>query len=890
MISDYESRLTSFHYKLAESGHCIDSVIIDSVKKFERTSCSFGKSRNEDMAYFVRSDKTDGRLFGYLKCHACSSEPMTWVEPLNQSLGHRNLSDEEFSEKIREMLEDQKIQIGDKILEQLKVAESAKIQWQQATQITATITTPYLMNKKLLTPYFSDEQIASWGLRKWGDELLVSLYDTNGKLWNIERIYPNSDKRPITSGRVDGLFHTIGEINPDGIVQLCEGVATGIVCHAATGITTLCCRNANNMPKVADALKQKYPCIKLHVCADDDRIKFEQQKRKTEELKVQGKKVTIKPENKGLKVAFQIAKKFKATVSKPSISLIGSDFQDIFYELLRQGFNGAAALDTVRQQIQQNSDERIMAENLNDGNQKTQRRTQEEVENRINELSATSKLEYELIRNDEASKLGLRVNILDELIDNLKKKTEEEKSETVLFPKIDPWPDTITLSVLLDEIVVMLKKYVSFNSEHEPKTIALWVIHTYCIEAAYITAILFITSPEMRSGKSTLLAILQKILSKCVAASSITPSVLYRLIPKHQPSIICDEADTYMTEKNEDLRGILNAGHSRDTCGVLRTNPDTFEVELFNAFGAKCLAAINSLPGTVEDRSIIIKMRRKASGQKTEKLRLINEKLRKEFYDVQSKCIKFANDNITIIKTCDPELPDILHDRAADNWYSLFQIATLAGEEWLEDTKKAALYISGIEQENKSLGIELLQDILNLFDGVFKNDNSITTAELIGALCSDDEAPWATYNSKRQDPKITPRQLAKLLVPYGIKSINNVGIDNNKGYSKAAFVDAFTRYIPPETPCFAATSATSATPNEDAASMKDEAKKSSATSRSNRYQDDTLSQPEIADSEYSGEERIEKETQKSSEAPLHIIGADVADKSGKSGMRDYIDV
>ena len=71
----------------------------------------------------------------------------------------------------------------------------------------------------------------------------------------------------------------------------------------------------------------------------------------------------------------------------------------------------------------------------------------------------------------------------------------------------------------------------------------------------------------------------------------------------------------------------------------------------------------------------------------------------------------------------------------------------------------------------------------------------ISTADLIYELCEDEERPWATYNRGRG---ITPRQLANLLSPYGIKS-KTVRIDGRtpKGYAALQFEDVFARYLAP---------------------------------------------------------------------------------------------
>ncbi|MGE4558904.1 MAG: DUF3631 domain-containing protein [Desulfobulbus sp.] len=77
------------------------------------------------------------------------------------------------------------------------------------------------------------------------------------------------------------------------------------------------------------------------------------------------------------------------------------------------------------------------------------------------------------------------------------------------------------------------------------------------------------------------------------------------------------------------------------------------------------------------------------------------------------------------------------------------------------------------------------------------NNPGIRTAELIRALCDDDEKAWPTFN--RGNP-ITPRQLANKLKGYGINSttlrFRHAGLA--KGYERKQFEEAFSRYIPSE--------------------------------------------------------------------------------------------
>jgi len=86
--------------------------------------------------------------------------------------------------------------------------------------------------------------------------------------------------------------------------------------------------------------------------------------------------------------------------------------------------------------------------------------------------------------------------------------------------------------------------------------------------------------------------------------SNISSAALYRVIEKG-PTLLVDEADFFLPD-NEELRGVLNSGHTRATAFVLRVNRETGEVERFSTWAPKALALIGKLPATLSDRSVIV--------------------------------------------------------------------------------------------------------------------------------------------------------------------------------------------------------------------------------------------------------------------------------------------
>jgi putative DNA primase/helicase len=299
-----------------------------------------------------------------------------------------------------------------------------------------------------------------------------------------------------------------------------------------------------------------------------------------------------------------------------------------------------------------------------------------------------------------------------------------------------------------------------------------------------------VASPEKRCGKSTLLTVIIRVVSRPLLASNITPSAMFRAIDLWRPTLIIDEADTFITADNEDLRGIINSGHTKDTAFVIRVCGDDHEPRQFSTWAAKAIAGIGHLPGTVRDRSIEIELKRRTSHEPIEKLRLVDPEA---FETIRRRCVRFAADIRFNLARHRPDIPAALHDRAADNWWPLLTIAEIAGDGWAAMAREAALTLSGSEQEAASINAELLADIKDIFD--YRGVDRIATALLIDALCEDSDRPWATWNKGKP---ISPHQLSRRLKEFAIApgSIRLSDGKTQKGYNLHQFNDAFCRYTP----------------------------------------------------------------------------------------------
>lgn len=400
-------------------------------------------------------------------------------------------------------------------------------------------------------------------------------------------------------------------------------------------------------------------------------------------------------------------------------------------------------------------------------------------------LAQISPLEYDKVRATEAAALGVRAGTLDAEVRTARKSLCATRNDD---GDIAPHPRPIEPAQLLDAVVAVIHRFIVA----EPETMAaaaLWIASTWFIDVAQVAPLAVITAPEKRCGKSQLLTLIGKLSRRPMTASSISPAALFRSIDAWQPTLLIDETDALLKD-NEELRGLLNAGHTRDSAYVIRVVGDDFTPTKFSVWGCKALSGIGHIADTLMDRAIILELRRKLPHETVDRLRYAEAGL---FDGLAAKLARFMVDYPEQIRDARPSLPDALNDRAQDNWEPLLAIADVAGGHWPDTARAAALHIAakGEEGATASAGIELLGDIREVFEQIRRE--RLTTADLIHELCSDDEKPWATYN--RGKP-LTPRQLGKKLSGYGVQSKNlKMGYDTvKKGFDLSQFTEAFERY------------------------------------------------------------------------------------------------
>jgi hypothetical protein len=351
-------------------------------------------------------------------------------------------------------------------------------------------------------------------------------------------------------------------------------------------------------------------------------------------------------------------------------------------------------------------------------------------------------------------------------------------------------------SALLDQLRAAVGRFVILPGEEALDAVVLWVAATHLQTSWQHAPRLAVVGPAKRCGKSRLLDVLTETVHNPVITVNSTAAAIFRSITEEPPTLLVDEADTIFgspkqAEKNEDLRGLLNAGHQRGR-PVLRVVGKEHTPHRFATFAMAALAGIGDLPDTIMDRSVVIRMRRRAEGERVSPYRSRRDS--PGLHELRARLARWSGPRAEHALHLEPPMP--VEDRAADTWEPLVIVADLAGGPWPQRARAACSRMVASEaqvEEDHPGHARILADIRRAFAAA-GDPESVSTDALLFALNGDPEAPWA--ESARGG--LTPRALAGMLREYGIRSANVRMPDQTqrKGYTRAKFTDAWRRYCP----------------------------------------------------------------------------------------------
>ena len=342
---------------------------------------------------------------------------------------------------------------------------------------------------------------------------------------------------------------------------------------------------------------------------------------------------------------------------------------------------------------------------------------------------------------------------------------------------------------LLDQIAGMIRKFCVLPGLPEVVAVVLWIVLTHLLDRFDYAPRLVIRSPEKRSGKTRLMEVVGRLVYSPVRIANCTSAYIYRSINGDPPpTLLLDEADSMFgtkakAEQNEDVRALINAGFERDTTVGRTVGPHHTPAE-FPAFAMWGIAGIGKMPETVEDRAVVVAMKRRTADEQVRPYRLRRD--RPDLDDLRELIAAWAGQVREKAGTTYPDLP--IDDRAADVWEPLVAVADLAGGDWPQEARAAAVELTSTsaQDDDRSANIRLLNDIEGLFSdriiGAF-----VKSADLCQQLRQLTESPWDDYG-------LTPSKLGRRLADHFRIRTRHSDDRKERGYHQADFMDAFNRY------------------------------------------------------------------------------------------------
>lgn len=231
---------------------------------------AFVKAMNESEIQYLGTIRSDGRIHrfetkkrgrknGWYVFFGSAGAYGDWSRDIHErwSLNKSALSQEEKDELERQIARSIESANAERTRREEEVAEYALKKWMSASEVGSS---PYL-DKKKITPF---------GIRFDQGSLVIPIKDVQGRLWSLQYIQPNGDKRFLRGGRKKGCFHLIGTIEPKKPIIVAEGYATGVSLYMATENSVVVAFDAGNLDPVIEALKSKHPKRKIILAGDDD--------------------------------------------------------------------------------------------------------------------------------------------------------------------------------------------------------------------------------------------------------------------------------------------------------------------------------------------------------------------------------------------------------------------------------------------------------------------------------------------------------------------------------------------------------------------------------------------------------------------------------------------
>ena len=337
----------------------------------------------------------------------------------------------------------------------------------------------------------------------------------------------------------------------------------------------------------------------------------------------------------------------------------------------------------------------------------------------------TTEREGRLARMSEAS--GEDVDALREELDLMR--LDADVTPPPMLAEVELWPDPVDTAALLEETETLIGRFVVTKQDCKDAVMlgsSLWTGQAWVHqEIATHSPVLGITSPEEDSGKSTLADVLSYITPRPRRIVDPTAASFYRLSDGKHPTVILDENDAGFLRRPA-LANLVNASWTPD-----HPIPRTINGKqvFFQVFCPKIIVMRGrQMEPTTASRFIWCKVWAKLEDEDVEDF---DGRDCEAFEQLRRKFTRWAADNAAALDTIKPTYPPRFNNRLQKNWRLLLAIAELAGGEWPQRARRAAVILTDRRAIEPSDGVRLLVSLDPLITRAISGGRKWLTSEEI---------------------------------------------------------------------------------------------------------------------------------------------------------------
>jgi Bifunctional DNA primase/polymerase, N-terminal/Protein of unknown function (DUF3631)/Primase C terminal 1 (PriCT-1) len=405
-----------------------------------------------------------------------------------------------------------------------------------------------------------------------------------------------------------------------------------------------------------------------------------------------------------------------------------------------------------------------------------------------------------LVANEQRCQPPLERHEVERIAESVCRYAPAETLSEVVPLTEQPGAPAPPLAELLDAAEAYLRRYVVLT-EAQYVVVALWAAHAHALDAASTTAYLHVTSAEAESGKSRLLEALEQLVPQPMYAASMTPAVLYRAVQKFTPTLLVDEADNLLRDREakSELLGLLNAGYRRGALAYRIGGGNRDQLQSFETFCAKAVAGLDDLVATLASRCLRIEMERRTPDQHVEDFFRDEAEARAE--PIRRGLAAWAEQEEEALRLARPARLGV-RDRLEEACRLMLAIADQASEQWGTRAREALRELAGVSTGGAlSERTQLLTDTRAVFADA-GDPAELPTTELLDGLLSLAESPWRGWWGVERDGEVhakpgAAQKLAAHLRAFKVRS-HDVGPKEarRKGYRRADLEGPWQRYLP----------------------------------------------------------------------------------------------